>query len=76
MFLQSTLQLFSEYPVDLYELSKCKNSIKDKVPLHVAVFILQLSKLHMIRFLDFLYEYLKDGSFKLLYMDTGEFLAI
>ena len=39
---------------------------------HVALFILQQSKLHMMKFLDFMYENLEIGSFELLYMDTGK----
>jgi hypothetical protein len=68
MFLKNVEQLYSEEPLDLFELTKTKKSITDRIPVHVALFILQLSKLHMLKFLDFLYDHLIPGSFKLLYM--------
>ena len=40
---------------------------------HVALFLLQQSKLHMMKFLDFMYENLELGSFEILYMDTDSF---
>lgn len=87
LFLQRVDQLFSEAEIDLYELTKTKKSITDKVPgkivnpyviyygiiiVHVALFILQRSKLHMLQFLDFMSKFLVDGSWKLCYMDTGK----
>ena len=73
LLLESSQQIFTEYDIDLLELTKAKRSISDKIPVHVALFILQLSKLHMLKFLDFLYEHLIHGSFRLLYMDTDSY---
>ena len=73
VLLETIQSLFTEYNVDLFELTKAKRAISDKIPVHVAMFILQQSKLHMLKFLDFLYEHLIDGSFRVLYMDTDSF---
>ena len=73
LFLLNVDQLFAEEEIDLYELTKSKKSATDKIPVHVALFILQLSKLHMLRFLDFLYDHLISGSYALLYMDTDSY---
>ena len=73
VLLESSQQLYTEYEIDLYELTKAKKTISDKIPVHVAMFILQQSKLHMLKFLDFMYDHLVEGSFRLLYMDTDSF---
>ena len=73
ILLEDIQPILTEYEVDFYELTKAKRSITDKIPVHVALFILQLSKLHMLKFLDFMYEHLVEGSFRVLYMDTDSF---
>ena len=73
LHLESSIPLFTEYKIDILELKKKKRVINDRIPVHVALFILQNSKLHMMKFLDFLYNHLKFGSYRLLYMDTDSF---
>lgn len=57
---------------DVQELVLKQNSIKDSKPVHIAIAILQLSKLLMLSFVTFLNDYLEKGSFSLVYQ--GSFL--
>ena len=63
-------QLSAEYDIDVYEIIKHKKSTFDKIPIQCAVTILQLAKLHMVKFAHFLFVHLEEGSFSLLYSDT------
>jgi len=67
-------ELFSEYPIDLFEVQKNRRSIKDSVPTHVSLFILQEAKLRMLEFLFVLYNFLRPGSFRLCYTDTDSYI--
>ena len=64
-------QLNTEYPVDLYEITKIKRKQTDSIPVLCAMTILQKSKLHMLKFAHFLYEYLEENSFSILYSVRG-----
>ena len=52
---------------DVQELILRQSSIKDSKPVHLAIAILQLSKLLMLEFVLFLNTYLESGSFSLVY---------
>ena len=43
------------------------STIKDRKPIHVGLAILQQSKLLLLRFVDFLKEFLVPGSYSLVY---------
>lgn len=70
LLMESVCPLFTEYPIDLLEIKKNRTGVNDRVPVHTALFILQLSKLHMLEYLSFLYRVLEPGCMKLLYSDT------
>ena len=70
MYYKRHRQLQAEFEIDLYEVIKSKKSATDSIPVQCALTILQLSKLHMLKFAHFLYEHLQQGSFSLLYSDT------
>ena len=71
---KSCQNLVCEYPVDLFEMSKEKKSQTDRIPVTCALFILQLSKLHMLKYLDFLLKYMRPGTWELVYQDTDSYL--
>ena len=56
----------------IHEIISDQRRITDTKPVHIGISILQYSKLMLLKFIDFLYKYLKDGSFVLVY--SGEFL--
>ena len=69
---------------DLLELDLEKTKIMDSLPVHIGNSILMHSKLHFLRFdsrhskclkdfrfIKFLRDYLRPGSYKLCYADTG-----
>ena len=74
ILLKSIHAIETEFPIDLYELKKHKKSQTDRIPVLTALTILQLSKLHMILYLEFLYKFMREGSWALCYMDTDSFL--
>ena len=53
-----------------YEVKMRKRRIEDDKPIHVSLAILQWSKLLFLRFMYFLLDHLKDGSFRQSYCDT------
>ena len=55
------------YENDVQELILRQSSIKDSKACHIAISILQLSKLLMLKFVLFLNTYLESGSFSLVY---------
>lgn len=61
---------------DLMELNMSKATIVDSMPVHVGNTILMYSKLHFLRFIEFLRVHLRRGSFKLVYADTGNFFIL
>ena len=70
MYYKRHRQLQAEFEIDLFEVIKSKKSAVDSIPVHCALTILQLSKLHMLKFAHFIFEHLHSGSFSLLYSDT------
>ena len=52
---------------DVHELILRQSCIKDSKPVHIAIAILQLSKLLMLKFVAFLNEFLEPGAFSLVY---------
>ena len=59
--------LKTEYELDLFEVVKKKRIQVDSLPVICGLTILQLAKLHMLRFIHFLHDCLQPGSFTLLY---------
>ena len=53
-----------------YEIKMRKRTIYDDKPVHVAVAILQWSKILFLRFMYFLKDHLVPGSFRASYCDT------
>ena len=53
-----------------YEVKMRKRRIEDDKPIHVSLAILQWSKLLFLRFMYFLLDHLRDGSFRQSYCDT------
>ena len=63
--------LESEDLTGVHEVVMEQRRVTDNKPVHVGIAILQYSKILMLRFVDFLREFLIPGSFSLVY--TGEF---
>ena len=62
---------------DVFEINSKPKSVKDDKLPHVGSAVLQLSKLHLLKFIYFLEEHLEPGGFKILYLDTDSiFLAL
>ena len=53
-----------------YEVKMRKRTIYDDKPVHLAVAILQWSKILFLRFMYFLRDHLQPGSFRPAYCDT------
>ena len=51
----------------LHEIVMDQRKITDRKPVHIAVCILQNSKLMLLKFVDFLRNYLDEGSYSLVY---------
>ena len=58
---------------DFMELNLEKARIEDSKPVHVGNAILMYSKLHFLEFIEFLRKFLRKGSYRLVYSDTGIF---
>ena len=71
-------RLMSEDPdLKFYEIQQKLRKIMDNKPVHVGIAILQLSKLHFLRFIYWLHEHLIPKSYILCYADTDSiFLGI
>ena len=54
----------------MFEINSKPKSVKDDKLPHVGSAVLQLSKLHLLKFVYFLEEHLKPGAFTILYLDT------
>jgi hypothetical protein len=54
----------------IHEVISKARKISDTKPVHVGVAILHYSKLMMLKFVDFLREYLVEGSYALVYTGT------
>ena len=58
-----------------FEINSASKIVKHDIPAHVAVWILQSSKLKMVTFLyDILHEYIPQDSWELLLSDTDSFM--
>ena len=55
---------------DNLELNLSKTKIEDSMPIHVGNAILAYSKVHFLKFIKFLRDHLRPGSYKLAYADT------
>lgn len=51
----------------VHEVVSDMSTIIDRKPVHVGLGILQHSKLLLLRFIDFLREFLEEGSYSLVY---------
>ena len=61
-------RLVSEYDIPIHEVTKRRRSDVDKVPVHISLFVYQLSKLLFFRFVLILHEYLQPDSYTLCYL--------
>ena len=52
---------------NVYEVSQHQTNIVEKYPLHCGTTVLQLSKLNLMKFVLFLYDYLTPNSYELVY---------
>lgn len=68
--LKSEAFLSTENDTGLHEVVSESKSITDTKPVHMGVAILHYSKLMMLKFVDFLRDYLIEGSYALVY--TGK----
>ena len=59
--------LETEQGPGLHEIISDQKRTIDRKPVHLGIAILQYSKLMLLKFIDFLYKYLKEGSFVLVY---------
>lgn len=59
---------------DIYEVKKHNMDIKEKYPIHCGNTVLQLSKLILMKFVMFLYDFLEPDSFELIY--SGKFINL
>ena len=59
--------LGTETGAGIHEIIEHKRTITDTKPVHVGIAILQHSKLLLLRYVDFLRTYLKEGSYILVY---------
>ena len=66
--------LRTEYPVSLHEVSKKKRQVIEKVPVHIALYVYQTSKLIFFRFVVDLFDCLVENSYKICYCDTDSIL--
>ena len=66
--------LRTEYDVDLHEISKKKRQVIEKVPVHVAIFVYQRSKLIFFQFVIDLFNCLEEYAFTICYCDTDSIL--
>ena len=57
----------------LHEVVSEQRKITDRKPVHIAVCILQNSKLMLLKFVDFLRTYLEEGSYSLVYGGSNIF---
>ena len=61
-------ELQSEYKIGIHEVVKKRKHDVDDIAVHVSLYVYQLSKLHLYKFILVLYEFLMPKTFKLLYM--------
>ena len=64
----------AEYETGVFEIIKKKAKITDSVAVHCSLFVYQLSKLHFLNFVLVLHEYLREGSYRLVYCDTDSLM--
>ena len=60
--------LMSEYSTEIHEVSKKKRNITDTIPVHISLFVYQLSKLKIFEFLIDLFDHLIPYEFEICYM--------
>ena len=69
--LENEHALISEFPTNVHEVCKKKRAIIDTIPVHISMFIYQLSKLKIYQFLIDLYDHLIPYEYELCYMGQG-----
>jgi hypothetical protein len=60
--------LISEYPINIHEIIKKKKNIVDTIPVQISMFVYQLSKLWLYKFVLILHDNLMPKSFTIAYM--------
>ena len=66
--LESELQLVSEYETGIYEITKKKRKTTDMIPVHISLFIYQMSKLWFFQFVMTLNEFLIPKTYRFCYI--------
>ena len=66
--------LKSEYEIPIREVTKKRRVDVDRVPVHISIFVYQLSKLLFFEFIITLHEFLIEGSYKLCYLGRSNFI--
>ena len=66
--LEKETKLVTEYDINVFEVISKKRVNTDSIPVHISLFIYQMSKLWLYQFILVLFEYLKPNSFTLAYI--------
>ena len=66
--LEANTELQTEFTTDVHEVITKKKKIEDTIPCHISLFVYQLSKLWLYKFVFTLDEYLVAKSFRIAYV--------
>ena len=69
--LEKETKLVTEYDMNVFEVISKKRVNTDSIPVHISLFIYQMSKLWLYQFMLVLFDYLEPNSFTLAYI--GDF---
>jgi hypothetical protein len=72
--LERNRQLNTEFTTDVHEVVTKKKKIDDSIPIHISLYVYQLSKLWLYKFIFTLDEFLISGSFRISYI--GNYLRV
>lgn len=66
--LERNRELQTEFPTTVHEVVRKKKYIEDTIPVQISIFVYQLSKLWLYKFVLTLHEYLIPRSYRLAYI--------
>jgi hypothetical protein len=66
--LEQNRMLQTEFPTNVHEIIKKKKIIEDTIPIQISLFVYQMSKLWLYKFIFTLHEFLIPKSFKIAYI--------
>ena len=61
---------------NFYEMTKTPTSFVEKYPLHCGTAVLHMSKLILLKFVKFLYDFLIPNSYEVVYSDTDSMCLV